>query len=359
MGNNDNNRRRVTRYNENIGPDFSSGMVVLTIFLAAVVLLCVYFVCNADIGDTPETEQSDTASTGDTDKIPGGDISGTDSTPEDTAGPSEYTVSVSDSELHRGFLILVNGEYDYVFGDEKIVFLYGSEKKSSAYGLATVNISCAESVLPYFNSMLEDYVAASGDDGMVINSGHRTYDDQDQILQARIERVGEEEALAYVALPGKSEHHTGYALDIASHGENNNPDWLPDNCRKYGFIQRYQRSKEEITGIAYEYWHYRYVGEPHAEIMSASDLCMEEYITMLSEFSYTRPLEYKTEDGDEYMIYYAACENDGETDITGPAGYEYTISGNNVDGFIVTVTLSLGEDGGTDSDTGADSGANT
>lgn len=361
-------RRRITRYNDTIGPDFSSGMIVLTIFMAAVIILCVYFICNrdpdpykadtdseniSDVGDEDETDESgDVNSGGDTENSESGEFG-------DTGEPTpEYTVVTVKSETQSvGYLILVNNdtEYDFDF-EEEIVFLYGNEEKSKSYGLATVNISCAHSILPHLNDFLNAYYDATEDGKVVINSGHRTYADQKGILDDRIASKGEAEAYAYVALPGFSEHHTGYALDIASYGENNDPNWMPDNCFRYGFIQRYPSGKEEITGINYEYWHYRYVGEPHAEIMTSAGMVMEEYIEEISERTFEDPLYYTTSDGENYMIYTVPASEAEETEIKLPVGisvgssetsgadatdseYGYDISGNNVGGFIVTVSL--------------------
>lgn len=330
-------KRRVTRYNDTIGPELSSGMLVLTIFLAAIIILCVYFACNREsdpYADVPaESESTDASDSSKEDQ----------SADTDEAQPDKElfdVISVSTADVDRGYLILVNGKNEYNFDiEEKIVGLYQNEDKSSSYGLSTISISCAESVLTYLNEMIDAYYAATEDAKTVINSGYRTYDDQNDILQSRIESVGEEQAYAYVALPGHSEHHTGYAFDIVSYGENKDGNWLPNHCQEYGFIQRYRADKEEITGILYEYWHYRYVGAPHAEIMMNENYCMEEYITLLKGYSYTEPFYYTVESGETYVIYTVPASDGEKTDIPVMKDVEYTVSGNNVGGFIVTVKL--------------------
>lgn len=93
------------------------------------------------------------------------------------------------------------------------------------------------------------------------------------------------------AYPGTSEHELGLALDIidaASAGwgdplvkeqeDTEAQKWLMDNCQNYGFILRYPADKEDITGIIYEPWHYRYVGEEHAKKITESGQCLEEYL---------------------------------------------------------------------------------
>ncbi len=334
-------KRRVTRYNDTVGPDFSSGMIVLTIFIAAVIVLSVYFVCNREV-DPFETEtKAPVTETDEEGNVIIVDTEEGEDTEEETTAEDRFdTVYVSSSDVSRGFLILVNNSTVYDFDiEEEIVFLYQHEEKSKSYGLATVNISCAHSVLSHLNAFMDDYYEATEDNKVVINSGHRTYDDQNSILQNRIDSVGEEEAYKYVAIPGYSEHHTGYALDIASYGDNYDPAWMPANCWRYGFIQRYQADKVHLTGISYEYWHYRYVGAPHAEIMYDENLCMEEYIELIDTATAEAPYYYMTDGGEIYMIYSAPVSESEQTPIEIPKGAEYVISGNNAGGFIVTAKL--------------------
>lgn len=90
-----------------------------------------------------------------------------------------------------------------------------------------------------------------------------------------------------LALPGCSEHNTGLAIDF---GRENADDveedfyksaqakWLSENASRFGFILRYPRLKEHITGIDYEPWHYRYVGREIAEIIKQSGICFEEFL---------------------------------------------------------------------------------
>jgi D-alanyl-D-alanine carboxypeptidase len=96
-----------------------------------------------------------------------------------------------------------------------------------------------------------------------------------------------EETALNVALPGKSEHALGLALDLISNQYSELDEkqqttaeakWLAENCYKYGFILRYPPEKTNITGIVYEPWHYRYVGEEHAAKITERGITLEEYI---------------------------------------------------------------------------------
>ena len=86
---------------------------------------------------------------------------------------------------------------------------------------------------------------------------------------------------AYVAIPGTSEHHLGLAVDIS--GSDDGCNWLGEHCWEYGFILRYPEGKSDVTGIAYERWHFRYVGTELAAELHELGLCLEEYMDMLTE----------------------------------------------------------------------------
>lgn len=110
---------------------------------------------------------------------------------------------------------------------------------------------------------------------------------QKYVNQGYSEVESEEMAAKWVAIPGTSEHHTGLAVDIVAvsyqvldkkQEETPEQKWLHKNSYKYGFILRYPEDKEEITGISYEPWHYRYVGKDAAKEIYESNVCLEEYL---------------------------------------------------------------------------------
>lgn len=117
-----------------------------------------------------------------------------------------------------------------------------------------------------------------------LNCGYRTRDEQTRILNDRTAEYQQDglsyeaayqKALETVALPGYSEHETGLAMDIVCSVD---PVWLHEHCWEYGFILRYPEDKSDITGIAYEHWHYRYVGTKVSMAMKDSGMCLEEYL---------------------------------------------------------------------------------
>lgn len=97
---------------------------------------------------------------------------------------------------------------------------------------------------------------------------------------------GVEKADTYSARPGYSEHQTGLAIDLKNTALSNirftdeNYEWLHNNVYKYGFIIRFPKNKEYITGYQFENWHIRYVGEDAAKIIYENNLTLEEYIDL-------------------------------------------------------------------------------
>ncbi len=115
-------------------------------------------------------------------------------------------------------------------------------------------------------------------------STYRSYDYQTTLYNNYVKNDGVNNADKYSARPGFSEHQTGLAVDVDNvstdymHFENTNEfQWMQDNAYKYGFILRYPKDKEYITGYTYEPWHYRYVGVEIASIIHKSNLTYEEY----------------------------------------------------------------------------------
>jgi len=117
-------------------------------------------------------------------------------------------------------------------------------------------------------------------------SGYRSYNYQVNVYNNSIYRNGQQHADKYVAHPGTSEHQTGLAMDVVSTEYTNLDEnfvntraykWLKENCYKYGFIIRYPKGKEDITGYKFEPWHIRYVGIDVATEIMNRNITLEEY----------------------------------------------------------------------------------
>ncbi len=117
---------------------------------------------------------------------------------------------------------------------------------------------------------------------LCIYSGFRSYDYQKQLYNNYVSAYGREKADTFSARAGYSEHQTGMAIDVncADDSFDGTPEalWLAENSWKYGFIVRYPKDKQHITGYKYEPWHVRYLGIETARNVYCSGLTLEEYL---------------------------------------------------------------------------------
>ena len=126
---------------------------------------------------------------------------------------------------------------------------------------------------------------------LMVNSSFRNYQDQESVYNAYKNTSGETYANSIATKPGFSEHQTGLALDIFSKSNTNKntfkdtPEakWLKENAYKYGFILRYPEEFEEVTGITFEPWHYRYVGKDIAKYIYENNITFDEYYAYFLE----------------------------------------------------------------------------
>ena len=132
-----------------------------------------------------------------------------------------------------------------------------------------------------------DMAEAASEEGLelMVSSGYRSYKDQEEITNTYLELYGQNYVDNYVAKPGFSEHQTAMSLDVASKSvatfvESDEYSWMMDNAYKYGFILRYPKSKEDITGYKCEAWHYRYVGKKIAKYIKEHNITYDEYYVM-------------------------------------------------------------------------------
>ena len=253
-------------------------------------------------------------------------------------------VSVSNEDVHAGDLILVNTDTAYVEENPtEIVSIY--DHKTDNYHVSGTETSLRQPALDALNLMLDAFYVATGHQDMIVISGYRTTQQQQELYDADLAETGEQTSTR-VALPGHSEHESGYALDFSLYTDGVQYDydgtgeyaWINENCAHYGYVLRYAEDKQETTGIQAEPWHYRYVGQPHATYMMENNVCLEEYLTLLKNYTADEPLSITNWDGEIYQVYYVATDTSTDsTYVMVPPDAKYTISGNNSDGFIVTV----------------------
>lgn len=273
------------------------------------------------------------------------------------------TIVVDNSTIDEGDLILVNYEHEYKKVDS-VTLKNAYNEKTGKLKVSSTTISMVPEAFDALEEMVIALEEDTGCDDLLLNSGYRNTESQTYIYNTNVAENGEEYAQAYVAQPGYSEHHTGLACDltfytddgqIISIADHEYGYWLGVNCIENGFVRRYPSDKVDITKIAYEAWHFRYVGVPHAYAMTEFDYCLEEYIDAVKAYTSDTTMLYvkknarvdevtvdslPTEGG--WLVYFVPASDGETTDIKLPRGEKYTnyeISGNNVDGFIVTITL--------------------
>ena len=261
-----------------------------------------------------------------------------DDVPSYTAPEDDFiTIHMDESEIHKGYLLLINHDHKFTI-PEDIELVNINEAKITNFRVQYADSRLAYSIMEPLDKMMEDFISATNMRSVAIISAFRTLNNQESILNNYIRRMGRREALRWAAMPGHSEHHTGLAFDFGvMHGNSRstftgtgNTAWFKRNSHEYGFILRFQQDKTHITQTAHEPWHFRFVGLPHSTIMTQFNWCFEEYHEKLREHTYENPFEVEI-GGITYAIFFALG-----TEIRIPLDSEFEISGNNIDGFIVT-----------------------
>lgn len=244
------------------------------------------------------------------------------------------TISIPRESAAEGSLILVNGQYPYR-GE--------ISEKSYLPTRCSVSISLERRAAILLSTLMDDI---GGWSHICAISGWRSNQEQQAIYERSLRENGTLFTEQYVARPNHSEHHTGLAIDLGKMKRKIDfvcPDFpccgicqvFREKATTYGFIERYPKGKEQITGIAYEPWHFRYVGAPHAAIMTERGLALEEYHKFLKGYPKENPLLYRNGDR-KFAISYTAAESDACTKLEIDDDIPYLISGNNTDGFILT-----------------------
>lgn len=244
-------------------------------------------------------------------------------------------------ELHRkniytGNLILVNADYPY---NEQV-----NETDLVNVDKSACDVLLERRAVTLLSKLMEEI---NGWGQISAVSGWRSMQEQENIYAQSLKENGSEFTQKYVALPGHSEHQTGLAIDLALTSDNIDfirPDFpytgicqtFRELSSQYGFIERYPQKKESITGIAHEPWHFRYIGVPHAEIMKKNDLCMEEYIPFIKQFAYGEQKYNFTVAQKSFSVSYLPASEAEVVCIEIAEDVPYTISGNNIDGYIIT-----------------------
>ncbi|MEH7237629.1 VanY-A/VanY-F/VanY-M family D-Ala-D-Ala carboxypeptidase [Bacillus sp. JJ1562] len=244
-------------------------------------------------------------------------------------GTSEkiQTIEITEDHIYQGNLLLVNKVYPVhqMSITSDVINLFTQNELIDGYELLNSDIDLSTDLVGKFSKM----VAAAEKEGVsnfIITSGFRNFAEQSALYQ--------EKGSAYALPAGYSEHNLGLSLDIGSTQNKMavapEGKWIEKNAWKYGFVLRYPEDKVDITGIQFEPWHIRYVGLPHSAIMKERNFVLEEYLAFLKDEKHiTVRMNNK-----KYTITYYPIPEIKTIDL--PKDRYFEISGNNMDGVIVT-----------------------
>ncbi len=154
-----------------------------------------------------------------------------------------------------------------------------------------------KNVWPYMQAMIDAQRAAETNpkNWLYVRSPYRSYATQKMLFTQETNKwlktglsseEAEAKAATVVTRPGTSEHNTGFSADfnIAEDSFESTPmfTWMQEHAADYGFVLRFPKDKQEITGITYESWHYRFVGINNAKEMNRLNMCLEEYVEYMN-----------------------------------------------------------------------------
>ena len=247
----------------------------------------------------------------------------------------KISLNLDKKDIGKGNLILVNKNHPIPAGTERQLKVIRGESPSIELEIRAASM---------LNNLID---VVKGKEDIIPVSGYRSLEEQEEIYRDSLKENGFDFTRKYVALPNHSEHQTGLAIDLAMKDESIDficPNFpytgvcgkFREEASKYGFIERYQEGKEKITGIAHEPWHFRYVGYPHSKIMMEQSYSLEEYHDFLKGYSYGEKHLYIKHGKENLEVFYLPIKS-GITSIDILEDTIHQVSGNNMDGFIITL----------------------
>ena len=239
-------------------------------------------------------------------------------------------LTVNNEELHRGSVVLIDADHQQTFNPSLVTF---ADMKVPHLRFTSTYLQYDSSMSEDLKRWIADFFAATGHGNIMVYSTNQ----QPQKAVSAVVPYG-------IEIPERS---TGLTLDLAILDEVKKthtpytPDgdyaWLSEHAAEYGFIVRYPEGKNDQTGLEGKTWHFRYVGIPHALYMKENDLTLEEYLEKISVHTWEKEHLTATAGGVTYEMYYVpASETAATTDIQYPVGATPVVSGDNIEGFVVS-----------------------
>lgn len=239
---------------------------------------------------------------------------------------STAEISLSPDGIYKGELLLLDASHP-LQSKVSVTLIAPTRPKNEKTGtpmyslMGTGTLKLNEDTLKQFNLLASAFFKASGDDNLLIYNAY----DETKSSQAAIYESGSSLSLGYYSLEANGEYKRNTSIYGVS-----TYNWVYNNAYKYGFVVLDDEAPDGERGSNV----FRYVGVAHATAMHLKKLDLPEYLNMLKDTTPEAPLTVSTS-RINYAIYYLAAN--GEHRV--PTAHKYSVSGNNVDGYIVTVEI--------------------
>jgi D-alanyl-D-alanine carboxypeptidase len=284
-------KRRSKKHAKRGGNALFNGLVLVSVLAIVFVGGMVWMML------TPSDEPTDSASSSSapattvtTTTTTSSTTTSTSTTAATTTTQSQQTLLEYDTTGH--YVQKAGGAWNLLLVNDWNAITADYEKSVTMVNAGNRNQKVDNRILDPLNEMLDAGKAY----GIDVQSGYRSYDHQSSLYWRQVnnyknngynDTAAQTAAGKVVKRPGYSEHNSGLAVDLGG-SDNFSLDesfantaaykWLIENCADYGFILRFPKGKESITGVIYEAWHFRYVGKEAAKYIMENNLCLEEYL---------------------------------------------------------------------------------
>lgn len=242
------------------------------------------------------------------------------------------TITLDSAQIYSGHLLLLNNEHSFS-GNAPVVLIKSKERpqtdaSSNAYTIGQMDkFSGTEEAIDALNSMIKAFYNYSKDDNLYIANA---YDTEKIDIQDAVYASGTAFELKYFSAASVSDWSKKDSIYGVS-----TYNWIYNNAHKYGFVTVPGISGTDDEGNEIGSNVFRYVGIPHASAAKAKKQSFDSYLEMLNDTTPEAPLSIKANNV-RYAIYYLSASSEHKV----PTEYEYSVSGNNTDGYIITVNLS-------------------
>ncbi len=342
-------------------------MIAVIVLLAALWIVAAFAIVRTVFGTDTPSDTSNVQQGGSTDPSDSGSSGGEDG-PGPSQGVSYTTVTMGADDYKYGELILISAAYKYdqksdTTLNKELVEVDAYNNGSYLVAQSQEHVKLRMDTVKALNAMFMAFKTETGLSGYCLRDYYCycTADDQHRWFEDT-EIKYQSGAVRYEFKSGESEHEAGRTFDLKVDFDGDGPSaaiyiskaveteakysWIYDNAYKYGIIDRYPKDKTTVTNIDMKDGetlhtdHFRFVGVAAATAMKTNNWCLEEFLVNIQQYSYNgEHLKAEGIDGTKYEMYYYPAVKGSQTEVKVPEGGKYEISGDNIGGYIVTVTL--------------------